>query len=89
MPFKLELELAVLLVVMVYAWRKTTAKHMAQGRGIVAARIGGLGAAITAFAVIAGLIFMFDPPPFMIGKVAQPTPAPSTPTVDIAPQKTQ
>ena len=75
------IELAVLLVSVVFAWRRTAAWHIEQGRGNLAAHIGGLGAGITAFVIVMGLIVAFDPPPGFLGKAGQIFPAaPSQPT---------
>jgi hypothetical protein len=76
---KLAIELSVLLVAVVFSWRRSAAWHIQQGRGKTAARIGALGAAITAFVIVGGLLFVFDPPPALSGKSAQPVPEASTP----------
>ena len=69
------IELAVLLVSVVFAWRRTAAWHIQQGRGDLAAHIGGLGAGITAFVIVMGLIVAFDPPPGFSGKAGQTIPS--------------
>jgi hypothetical protein len=84
---KLAIELSVLLVAVVFSWRRTAAWHIEQGRGKLAARIGALGAAITAFVIVGGLLFVFDPPPALSGKSAQPVPEASTPTDTASPAK--
>ena len=76
------IELAVLLVSVVFAWKRTAAWHIRQGRGNLAAHIGGLGAGITAFAIVMGLIVAFDPPPGFSGKAGQTIPAaPAQPNI--------
>ena len=67
------IELAVLLLAVVFAWRRTAAWHIQQGRGKLAAQIGGLGAGMMAFVVVMGLIVAFDPPPGLVGKAGQTT----------------
>lgn len=74
------LELIVLLVAMVFAWKRTSAWHIKQGRGKVAARIGALGAVITVFVIMMGLIMILNPPSGFPGKAIQ-----SIPTAPIAP----
>ena len=75
------LELSVLFVAVVFAWRRTSAGHLRLGRSKLAARIGALGAAITAFVVVLGLIFVLDPPPGFPGKSGLATPASAPATV--------
>jgi hypothetical protein len=82
---KLAIELSVLLVAVVFSWRRTAAWHIQQGRGKLAARVGALGAAITAFVIVAGLLFVFDPPPGLSGTTAQPAPAASVPPTNAEP----
>ncbi len=75
------LELIFLLVAMVFAWKRTSAWHIKQGRGKIAARIGALGSAITVFVIVMGLIMILDPPPGFPSKATQSIPAsPSAPT---------
>jgi len=81
---KLALELSVLLVAVVFSWRRSAAWHMQQGRGKLAARIGALGAAITAFVIVAGLIFVLDPPPRPAGNdLSAPVAATPSPNAEL------